>query len=144
MNKKYILWIVIGSLGFIQLSAQQKYPYQNPALSSEKRADDLIGRMTLEEKVFQLQSQMKFMHEYKNRKFIEYLNIISAIVKEGQQTGHFRNDIMPGLFKRSFFGALDELSNMFVFSTKRKYNVEMAADQVSSFFIAGLIPNSRQ
>lgn len=92
----------------------------------------------------ELRQSSKFMHEYKNRKFIEYLNIISAIVKEGQQTGHFRNDIMPGLFKRSFFGALDELSNMFVFSTKRKYNVEMAADQVSSFFIAGLLPNSRQ
>ena len=69
MNKKYLLLIVIGSLGFIQLSAQQKYPYQNPALPSEKRADDLIGRMTLEEKVFQLQSQMKFMNEYKDRDF---------------------------------------------------------------------------
>lgn len=69
MNTKYILWIVIGSLGFLQLSAQQKYPYQNPALPSEKRADDLIGRMTLEEKVFQLQSQMKFMNEYKDRDF---------------------------------------------------------------------------
>ena len=69
MSKKYFLWTVIVSLGFIQLSAQQKYPYQNPALTSEKRADDLIGRMTLEEKVFQLQSQMKFLHEYKDRDF---------------------------------------------------------------------------
>lgn len=90
----------------------------------------------------ELRQSSKFMHEYKNRKFIEYLNIISTIVKEGQRTGYFRTDIMPGLFKRSFFGALDELSNMFVFSTKRKYNVEMAADQVSSFFIAGLLPDS--
>jgi TetR/AcrR family transcriptional regulator, fatty acid metabolism regulator protein len=89
----------------------------------------------------ELRQSSKFMHEYKNRKFIEYLNIISTIVKEGQRTGCFRPDIMPGLFKRSFFGALDELSNMFVFSTKRKYNVEMAADQVSSFFIAGLMPD---
>jgi len=89
----------------------------------------------------ELRQSSKFMHEYKNRKFIEYLNIISGIVKEGQRTGCFRPDIMPGLFKRSFFGALDELSNMFVFSTKRKYNVEMAADQVSSFFIAGLMPD---
>jgi TetR/AcrR family fatty acid metabolism transcriptional regulator len=89
----------------------------------------------------ELRQSSKFMHEYKNRKFIEYLNIISGIVKEGQRTGYFRTDIMPGLFKRSFFGALDELSNMFVFSTKRKYNVEMAADQVSSFFIAGLLPD---
>lgn len=69
MSKKYFLWTVIVSLGFIQLSAQQKYPYQNPAITSEKRADDLIGRMTLEEKVFQLQSQMKFLHEYKDRDF---------------------------------------------------------------------------
>jgi TetR/AcrR family fatty acid metabolism transcriptional regulator len=92
----------------------------------------------------ELRQSSKFMHEYKNRKFIEYLNIISGIVKEGQRTGSFRADIMPGLFKRSFFGALDELSNMFVFSTKRKYNVEMAADQVSSFFIAGLLPDTKQ
>ena len=69
MNKKYLLLILIVSLGFIKLSAQQKYPYQHSALPSEKRADDLISRMTLEEKVFQLQSQMKFMNEYKDRDF---------------------------------------------------------------------------
>jgi beta-glucosidase len=69
MKKKYLLLTVIASLGFLQLSAQQKYPYQNPALLCEKRADDLTGRMTLEEKVFQLQSQMKFMNEYKDRDF---------------------------------------------------------------------------
>ncbi len=69
MNKKYLIWISIVSLGFNELSAQQKAPYQNPALSAEKRADDLIRRMTLEEKAFQLQSQMKFMHEYKDRDF---------------------------------------------------------------------------
>ncbi len=92
----------------------------------------------------ELRQSSKFMHEYKNRKFIEYLNIISGIVKDGQRTGHFRPDAMPGLFKRSFFGALDELSNMFVFSSKRKYNVEMASEQVASFFIAGLVPLSGQ
>jgi beta-glucosidase len=69
MNKKYLIWISIVSLGFNELSAQQKGPYQNPALSAEKRADDLIRRMTLEEKAFQLQSQMKFKHEYKDRDF---------------------------------------------------------------------------
>jgi TetR/AcrR family fatty acid metabolism transcriptional regulator len=90
----------------------------------------------------ELRQSSKFMHEYKNRKFIEYLNIISGIVKDGQRTGHFRPDVMPGLFKRSFFGALDELSNMFVFSSKRKYNVEMASEQVASFFIGGLVPTS--
>ena len=69
MNKKYFLWITIVSLGFLKLSAQQKYPYQNPALPYEKRADDLIARMPLEEKVFQLRSQMKFMPQYHERDF---------------------------------------------------------------------------
>jgi TetR/AcrR family fatty acid metabolism transcriptional regulator len=94
----------------------------------------------------ELRQSSKFMHEYKNRKFIEYLNIISGIVKDGQRSGHFRDDIRPGLFKRSFFGALDEISNMFVFSPKRKkYSVELAADQVAAFFIAGLLrPSARQ
>jgi TetR/AcrR family fatty acid metabolism transcriptional regulator len=94
----------------------------------------------------ELRQSSKFMHEYKNRKFIEYLNIISGIVKDGQRSGRFRNDIKPGLFKRSFFGALDEISNMFVFSPKRKkYSVELAAEQVAAFFIAGLLtPSARQ
>src|SRR6185369_1954486 len=34
--------------------AQQKPPYQNPALPIEKRVDDLVSRMTLEEKVSQM------------------------------------------------------------------------------------------
>jgi len=69
MNIKYFLWIVILLLGNLQVFAQKKHPYQNQILPVEKRVDDLIGRMTLEEKVFQLQSQMKFMNEYKDRDF---------------------------------------------------------------------------
>lgn len=34
--------------------AQNGYPFQNTALSFEKRADDLVGRLTLEEKVAQM------------------------------------------------------------------------------------------
>ena len=41
--------------------SQTLYPYKNKALSVKKRVDDLIGRMTLEEKIFQLQSQLLFL-----------------------------------------------------------------------------------
>ena len=47
--KKIILTITI-LLGAITVGAQQ-YPYQNPNLSPEERAEDLLKRLTLEEKV---------------------------------------------------------------------------------------------
>ena len=37
-----------------QIKAAAAMPYRNPALSIEQRVDDLVGRMTLEEKVSQL------------------------------------------------------------------------------------------
>jgi TetR/AcrR family fatty acid metabolism transcriptional regulator len=87
----------------------------------------------------ELRQSNKFMREYRNRRFIEYLNIISGIIREGQQSGHFSTEVIPGLAKRVFFGALDEISNMFVFSPKRKYNVDMAAEQVASIFLGGIV-----
>lgn len=36
------------------ISAQNQFPYQNPALSVKERTNDLMGRMTLEEKIGQL------------------------------------------------------------------------------------------
>jgi beta-glucosidase len=69
MNTKFFIWIIILFLESLQGYAQQNYLYQDPSIPVEKRVDDLIGRMTLEEKVFQLRSQMKFMHEYNDRDF---------------------------------------------------------------------------
>lgn len=87
----------------------------------------------------ELRQSSKFMREYKNRKFIEYLNIVSTIVKEGQKGGYFRPDVMPGIVKRAFFGALDELSTVYLLSTKRKYSVDEVARQVAEFFLDGVI-----
>jgi beta-glucosidase len=41
----------------VQLTTAQKLPYLNTHLSFEKRVDDLVGRMTLEEKVSQMVDQ---------------------------------------------------------------------------------------
>lgn len=44
---------ILFVLGAPAARCQAKYPYQNPKLSPEKRAADLVSRMTLEEKVSQ-------------------------------------------------------------------------------------------
>ncbi|OCC15009.1 Fatty acid degradation regulator YsiA, TetR family [Dissulfuribacter thermophilus] len=87
----------------------------------------------------ELRQSSKFMKEYRNKKFAEYLNIISQIVKQGQAQGIFRSDVMPGIFKRAFFGALDEMSRFWVLSSKKKYSVNTAARQISKFFLEGIV-----
>ena len=86
----------------------------------------------------ELRQSTKFMKEYKNEKFLQYLNIISDIVKEGQEKGIFRDDIVPGVAKRAFFGALDEMSRYWVLSSKKQYDIETAAEQISGLFINGM------
>jgi len=69
MKNKYFIWIIILLFSSLHVYSQKKYPYQDATLPVEKRVDDLMGRMSPEEKIFQLQSQMKFMKEYKDRDF---------------------------------------------------------------------------
>ncbi len=87
----------------------------------------------------ELRQSSKFMKEYRNKKFAEYLNIISQIVRQGQNQGIFRQDVMPGIFKRAFFGALDEMSRFWVLSPRKKYRVSTAAKQISRFFLNGIL-----
>ncbi len=49
MNKKGQV-LIIFLLAFVLSSFAQQYPFQNPNLSSEERAKDLVSRLTLEEK----------------------------------------------------------------------------------------------
>jgi len=92
----------------------------------------------------ELRQSTKFMKEYKNEKFHQYLNLIGDIIKEGQAEGLFKADIIPGIAKRAFFGALDEMSRFWVLSSRKKYDIETAAKQISDYFLRGLINNSGQ
>jgi beta-glucosidase len=72
--------VAAGSAGVCAQKKQQKQEklpdYKNPELSVEQRVEDLMGRMTLEEKVDQLRSHLTFLDEYKDRMW---------------EVGHFRN-----------------------------------------------------
>ncbi len=81
----------------------------------------------------------KFMREYRNTKFIEYVDIISAIVKKGKEMGMFRESVLPGVFKRAFFCALDETARLWVLSPNHSYTIEEAAAQISAIFLEGIL-----
>ena len=91
----------------------------------------------------ELRQSSKFMKEYKNERFGQYLNLIGDIILEGQREGLFRSEIIPDIAKRAFFGALDEMSRFWVLSSHRKYDIETAAKQVSSYFLYGLTHGSK-
>ena len=86
----------------------------------------------------ELRQSGKFMKEYKNEKFIQYLNIIEDIIREGQEKGFFKQNVIPAVAKRAFFGALDEVSRCWVLSTRRRYDIRTVAKQISEYFLGGI------
>jgi TetR/AcrR family fatty acid metabolism transcriptional regulator len=86
----------------------------------------------------ELRQSNKFMKDYDNRRFHEYLNILAEIVREGQQKGLIRQNILPSVAKRVIFGALDEMSTYWVFSKRRSKVLEEVAAQVCEILIRGL------
>ncbi|PLX47824.1 MAG: TetR family transcriptional regulator [Desulfobulbaceae bacterium] len=86
----------------------------------------------------ELRQSNEFMKEYRNTKFIEYIDIISAIIHQGQDMGIFNKAISPGIAKRAIFGALDEMSRLWVLADDPHYTIEETADQVCNLFLNGL------
>lgn len=54
MQRKIIGWLLALFLQVFQANAQELLPFRNTKLSFEKRVDDLLGRLTLDEKVKQM------------------------------------------------------------------------------------------
>ncbi|MFC1821222.1 TetR/AcrR family transcriptional regulator [Thermodesulfobacteriota bacterium] len=90
----------------------------------------------------ELRQSSKFMKDYKNENFTQYLNLIGEIIQEGQEKGFFKQYIIPDIAKRAFFGALDEMSRFWVLSSRRKYDIETAAKQISDYFMGGWVVNN--
>ena len=86
----------------------------------------------------ELRQSSKFMKNYHNTKFFEYLDLISKIIQEGKEKGVIKEEIIPGIAKRAFFGALDEMSRFWVLSKKPKYDIQTASKQITNFFIHGI------
>lgn len=87
----------------------------------------------------ELRQSNKFMREYRNTKFIEYVDIVSNIIHKGQAMYVFKKDILPGIAKRAFFGALDETARLWVLSPNNQYKIEEAAKQISDMFLYGML-----
>jgi TetR/AcrR family fatty acid metabolism transcriptional regulator len=86
----------------------------------------------------EVRQSSKFMKEYRNDPFVQYLELIADIIRQGQKEGLFKKEIIPGVAKRAFFGALDEMSRFWVLSSRRQYDIKTAAKQISEYFLVGI------
>lgn len=85
----------------------------------------------------ELRQSAKFLAEFSQRDVKNYFNLIREIVREGQQSGMFREDIPDKIFAACFFGALDELVTTWVLS-ERPYDLTAAAAPVVDLMFRGM------
>ena len=65
MKKLFVLLLLLLPIALQAAEkAKVKYRYQDKSLSAEERANDLLSRMTLEEKVEQISAQLLFFDEF--------------------------------------------------------------------------------
>ncbi|RDV38245.1 TetR/AcrR family transcriptional regulator [Bradymonadaceae bacterium TMQ3] len=95
---------------------------------------DLAEFITVE-----LRQSSKFVKEYKNPKFADYLKILQSLIDQGQNEGIFRTDLDSRLVGRALFGALDEVLLQFTLSRSAPTDVRDEAEQISTMIIDGLI-----
>lgn len=94
---------------------------------------DLAEVITIE-----LRQSHKFMKEYVPRRFFDYLDIVSEVIREGQEKGLIRKDVDPAIVKVALFGALDELSLQWLVSRNRKFSLAEASRQMSRLVLDGI------
>lgn len=86
----------------------------------------------------ELRQSSKFMKEYRNEKFFEYLDIVQSILEEGQKVNVFRENINPTILKRAIFGAVDEMALEWILMKKKRYSMSDASDQLCDLITEGL------
>lgn len=92
----------------------------------------------------ELRQSSKFMKEYTHTRFLAFLSIITEILEDGKRKRLFRADLNPHIVRRALFGAMDEIALEWLLMKKKKYTIEGAVEQLSSFFIDGLVAKPKQ
>lgn len=87
----------------------------------------------------ELRQSSKFVREYSNPQFNEYLKILRRLIVRGQEEGRLRRDVDARVVSRSIFGALDELLLAGVLSSNFTPDaLEVEMQQVAKIFLNGI------
>jgi TetR/AcrR family fatty acid metabolism transcriptional regulator len=89
--------------------------------------------------VFQteVRQSAKFLSEFSHQHLIAYFNLIRAVVREGQASGAFRQDVSDKIAANCFFGALDAMVTSWLLS-EREYKLGPAAEALVDVMLRGM------
>ncbi|MCG8423203.1 MAG: TetR family transcriptional regulator [Proteobacteria bacterium] len=86
----------------------------------------------------ELRQSSKFMKEYSNPQFGEFLKLIASVIGEGQEAGEFDRGVPAPHAARMIFGIIDELALAWLLGGGENFDIVRAADWVGAFVMNGL------
>jgi TetR/AcrR family fatty acid metabolism transcriptional regulator len=85
----------------------------------------------------EMRQSAKFVEEFSHKHLVRYIQVVREVVRRGQQSGVFRQDVSDGVVAHCMFGAIDELLSSAVF-TGRTYDAKATAKQVLDVMLNGI------
>lgn len=103
----------------------------------------------------ELRQSSKFMKEYENPQFVDFLRMLGRLIADGQERGEIDTSIPTHVAARMIFGMLDELALAWVLSKQqnlagppgsrpKKFDIVRAADWVVALVTSGLRRPSKE
>ncbi len=87
----------------------------------------------------ELRQSAKFVKEYDNPRFMQYLGILRDLIVQGQQEGTIAVHLDARTVSRAIFGSLDELLlSLTLASRRKKMNLTQAGDDLADLFLLGI------
>jgi TetR/AcrR family fatty acid metabolism transcriptional regulator len=85
-----------------------------------------------------LRQSSTLLKQYAAPLFMEYIDVIAGLIREGQKQGAFRKDVNSRVAARSLFGALDGILLTWALGEADPSSLRKAASHCASLFLDGL------
>ncbi len=85
-----------------------------------------------------LRQSSRLLKQYAAPLFMQYIDVIAGVIREGQEAGAFRQDLNPRVVARSLFGALDAILLTWALGDGDPAALRKAATHCASLILEGL------
>ncbi|MBW2189483.1 MAG: TetR family transcriptional regulator [Deltaproteobacteria bacterium] len=85
-----------------------------------------------------LRQSSRLLKQYATPLFMQYIDVIADVVRDGQEEGTFRKDLNPRVVARCLFGAIDAILLTWALGEGDPAALRKAATHCASLFLEGL------